>query len=175
MTSFIERSLIAKFNAPSLKIAWQKGFSSAEDAEEYLASLNFCTPREQLVSAMGGKQTALHFVICTEEDTEWREFQVSRRCRFEAKSVKQVRQPPFDDRLMQRTRLLPERQRDALQGLLKLRQQQPNVSPFAAQLEIEVAFESEFSTEQFDLPYFLSDCWSWQETLLRKSLRSNRV
>lgn len=163
--------MIATVNAPSLLVVWQKGFNSADEAEVYLASKNLFTPRPEALQAMGGVQKALQSVLCTEEETEWRECQVTRRARLEVNSIKQIRQPPFDERLLQRTRLLPVSQQEAMKALLRLRGEQPEIFPFASQFTIELAYESEFSTKQFDLPYFLSDAWLWHEDLLRKLTR----
>lgn len=163
--------LITRLNAPSLQVIWQKGFNSPDEAEEYITRMNLFTPRSEAIQAMGGVQKALQMVLCTEEDTDWRECQVTRRVRLEVKSLKQLRQPPFDERLLQRTRLLPVNQQEAMKALIRLRGQQPEIFPFAAQFTIELAFETEFSTKQFDLPFFLSDAWQWHEDVLKKLTR----
>lgn len=164
---------IAKINAPSLQIVWQKGFNSTDEAEAYLNSLNLFVTRSDVIGTLGGVQSAINATICTEEDVEWRECQVTRRVRLEVKSVKQIRQPPFDERLLQRARLLPANQRDALQALVKIREKQPEIFPFAAQIAIELAYESEFSTKEFDLPSFLTDTHRWNELVLRKLSRTS--
>lgn len=162
---------IARFNAPSLQSTWQKNVESAEAAEAALAQMGLCSARSGLEQLMGGTQSAMSFVLCTEEDTVWKEYSVFRRVRLESKGLKQIRQPPFDERLIQRARLLPKKQEEALRALLKLREQQPTVLPFAAQLSVELAYESEFSTKQLDFPSFVSDLWKWHESFVARLVR----
>lgn len=108
---------------------------------------------------------ALDFVIVTTEDIEWDQEPVHRRRRLQSQIIRQERQPPFDERLLRRSRQLPSQQRAAMEALTKLRHQHPEVSPVAVQMELEHTFETEFSAESFDLPTFLQQGWEWTESV----------
>jgi hypothetical protein len=76
---------------------------------------------------------------------------VHRRRRFNAAAIKQFKQPGFDDRLLKRTHLLPDRQKEALRGLMQLRRQVPDIPESAVQLDLEQSFETELATDGFDI------------------------
>ena len=158
---------ISKVNAPSLQLDWQRGFESAEEAEEHLAKMNLCETHLGLSNALPGKQSEFSFVVCSEEETTWKEFNVLRRYRMEGKTLRQMRQAPFDERLLQRARLLPSRQNEALQALLKVRDSRSEISPFAVQLSVEVAIETEMESKVFDYYSFISESFRWHEAFLR--------
>ena len=61
--------------------------------------------------------------------------------------------------------MLPQRQRDAMAALAKLRRQHPATSRIAAELDVEHAFETEFSTSEFDYPSFLQEARDWHEQI----------
>ena len=115
------------------------------------------------MQAMQGQQSAFSFALCTEVDGDWQGVLTKQRRRIEVKTVLQQKQPSFDERLLKRARLLPERQRDAMIALGKLRERQVKISPIAVQFEIEFAFEVEFPTKEFDLPQFYQQAWNWNQ------------
>jgi hypothetical protein len=90
---------------------------------------------------------------------------VHRRRRLQSQVIRQEKQPPFDERLLRRTRQLGDRQQDAIAALLKLRRQHPEIAPVAIQLDMEHYFETEFSADGFDFPTFLEQGWQWLESV----------
>ncbi len=163
---------IKRINAPSLQVIRQRGFEQVAAAEEYIGEMRLCHPNAEVLVVLGGHNSAFSFTLCSEEETTWQEVSVLRRRRLDVQTVLQEQQPAFDDRLMQRARLLPERQRDAMQALASLRRRHPTISPVAAQFDAENAFETEFDTETFDLPDFLAESWTWHEKLAGELLRA---
>lgn len=166
---------IATIKAPSLRVVWQQGFAEISEAETYLASLGLVLVSGKVASALDGSQSALSFTVCTEDDVLWKDESVLQRRRLDVRTVMQVKQPTFDDRLLRRARLLPDRQRDAMQALAKLRQQHRAQSTIAAQFDLENSFESEFRTELFDLPAFYSESWNWQERAVHQLSKTQRA
>lgn len=158
---------IKKINVPTLRVVFQRGFDEGEleQAEEYLMELKICEPRSEVVSLLEGKLAAAECVVVTESNIEWNSNTVHRRRRLQTQVVRQERQLPFDDRMLRRSRLLPNNQREAIAALMKLRKQHPALSPVAAQIEVEQSFESEVSTKAFDLPGFLEHAWKWAESV----------
>lgn len=158
---------IKRINVASIKVVLQKGFrdDELEKAAQYLLDLRLCSPHPALTELMGGRINALDFVMVTAEDIKWNQEQVHRRRRIQGQVIRQERQPPFDERLLRRTRQLPNQQKEAIAALMKLRRQHPEISPVAAQLDLEHSFETEFSAEAFDFPTFLQEGWDWAETL----------
>ncbi len=162
---------IKTVNAPTLQVTYQRGFDDVASAETCIEALGLCPPSPLVIQALGGHRSALSFTVCCEEDITWRHTGVQLRTRLDVRSVRQERQPRFDERLMQRTRLLPKLQREAMLALARLREQHPGISPVAAQIELEYAHETEINTREFDLPQFYSDAWVWQEGTVRQLLQ----
>ena len=156
---------IATINAPVLRVVAQRGCESIEEAEAELVTYNFHVPHRQLEQVIG-QQKSMQTTYCAEEDTDWNGVAVHRRRRFNAASIRQFKQPGFDDRLLKRTRLLPDRQREALRGLMTLRKQVPEIPESAVQLDLEQSFETELATDAFDMASFLNDTWEWLEETL---------
>ena len=122
----------------------------------------------ELVSLVGGKPNALEFVLVTTEDSLWKEQSVRVRRWVKAGVVRQEKQPPFDGRMLQRSRLLGDKQGEAIKALMKLRRQHPNIAPVAAQVEVESSFETEFVASEFDMPTFIEETWKWSEDIRRR-------
>ncbi|HTU93569.1 MAG TPA: hypothetical protein VMF69_26045 [Gemmataceae bacterium] len=158
---------IKRISSPTILVVFQKGFKDdeLEEAAQYLISLRLCVPHTGLIGLMEGMAHALDFVLLTTEDMEWNEERVHRRRRMQSQVIRQERQPPFDERLLRRSRQLASKQRDAIAALMKLRRKHPEVSPVAAQLDLEHSFETELSAEVFDLPSFLQQGWEWAESV----------
>lgn len=156
---------IKKINIPSLETVWQRGFDDMESAEANMNELGLCEPRAEVLSVLGGHMSAISYTICSEEEMDWQdEFNVVRRRRLDVKTVRQERQLAFDERMMQRARLLPDRQREALQGLANLRKKHATISPYAVQLTIEQNLEAELPVKLFELVRFLDDGWAWAQS-----------
>ena len=165
---------IRKINAPVLRAVAQKGCDSIDEAEAELATYRFGQPHSQLASLIG-QQTSFQLTYCAEEETEWNGNAVHRRRRFNAAAIRQIKQLGFDDRLLKRVRLLPDRQREALRGLVTLRKQVPDIPESAVQIDLEQSFETELTSDVFDIARFLSDTCKWLEeafeTLTNKQSR----
>ncbi len=159
---------IKRINAPTLRVFAQRGFEENElqEASKYLMSLGICTPHPTLVRILGGPIGNLESVLVTEDDVTWNDSLVHRRRRLQSQVVRQERQPPFDERMLKRARQLGDRQRDAIQGLNKLRKLHPPIAPVAVQLDVEDSFETEFNADEFDLPTFLQQAWQWANSVL---------
>jgi hypothetical protein len=156
---------LENINAPGMNVVLQKGFRDGviEEAEAYVRRLSLCTPRPELLAFMDGPQSATDFTLVTEKADTWNGVPVHRRRRLQAATVRQEKQPAFDDRLLQRTRLLSKRQREAMAALVELRRRHPELAPVAAQLSLEEALEAEFRAKEFDLPGLLEQTWQWAE------------
>jgi hypothetical protein len=164
---------LENINAPTAKVVLQKGFKDGtiEDAQDYLRGLNLCTPRPDLLAFMDGPANAVDFTLVTEKDDTWSGVPVHRRRRLQAMVIRQEKHAAFDDRLLQRTRLLPQRQREAMAGLMELRRRHPEVAPVAAQLDLEDSLETEFRAKEFDLPGLLEQTWQWAEKFKTEASR----
>jgi hypothetical protein len=158
---------IKKINVPTLRVILQHGFGEGEldKAQEYLTRLNLCQPRAEVVSLLGGNLYVADCVLVTTADVDWNKHPVNQRRRLQTQVIRQERLPPFDERMLKRSRLLGDKQSQAIAALMKLRKQHPEVAPVAAQLDVEHSFETEFSTKAFDLPGFLGDAWKWAESV----------
>ena len=158
---------VKRINLPTIHVVFQKGFKDEklEEAAQYLINLRLCVPHTGLVDLMGGRTDALDFVLVTTEDVEWDQERLPQRRRIQSQVIRQERQPPFDERLLKRARQLPSQQRDAIAALTRLRHKHPEISPVAAQLDLEYAFETELRAEAFDLPTFLQKGWEWAESV----------
>ncbi len=167
---------IERIHLPSIKVIAQKGFDDdkIDEASEFLMSLRLCSPHSELAGLLGGSISAVDLVMVTEEELEWNEWPVHQRRRLQTQVVRQEKQAPFDERLLKRSRQLGDRQRDAIQGLLKLRRMHPPVAPVAAQLDMENSFETEFDAAGFDLPKFLEQSWLWAESVRTGVFRLDR-
>lgn len=148
---------IETVNAPTLRIIFQLGFEDPIEADDFIRGLGLCEPRPELVSQMGGAPSALSFTFCTEQSREWHNLSVLHRCRLNATAISQIKQPPFDERLVKRIRLLPQKQQEAMQALMRLRRQTPQIKPAAAQFDYENSFETELRASMFDLSGFQTE------------------
>jgi hypothetical protein len=158
---------IERINVPVVKIVLQKGFNEGQtdEAARYMMDLNLVNPNEKIVALLGGQKNALDSTLVTVHELIYNNQPVQCRRRMEISVVRQEKQPPFDMRLLQRARLLPERQRQAMTALLQLKRQHPDIAPVAAQVDLENSLEAEFDAEGFDMPAFLEQSWNWAEKI----------
>ncbi len=156
---------VRRILAPVLSTIYQVGFSQDSSAEEFLRGLELCRPSKDVMGVLGGSESALNFTLCTEEEIDWQSIPVQRRRRLYARVIHQERQPYFDERLIQRAQLLPERQREAVSALRKLRRQHSQIVETAAQFDMENSFETEFNSGTFDVPLFLQESREWIEEM----------
>ena len=158
---------LKRINLPTIHVVFQKGFKDdeLEEAAQFLLKQRLCVPHPGLVDLMGGRTDAVDFVLVTTEDLEWNQERVHRRRRIQNQVVRQERQPPFDERMLRRTRQLGSTQQAAIAALINLRRLHPEISPVAAQLDLEHSFETELSAEAFDLTTFLDQGWKWAESV----------
>lgn len=160
---------IKRVNVPAMQTSYQRGFENVDEAERELESLALAEPTNKSLELLEGSRSAFSAVICTDREVAWSDCATIQRRRLSASTVAQQRQPPFDERLLRRARFLPDRQRDAMQALMRIRAQWPHGKLYAVQIDLENSFESEFDAMTFDLPQFLLDSWNWAETC-RKQL-----
>jgi hypothetical protein len=156
---------VKRILTPTSKVIHQVGFANGESAEDALRTLSLCTTDRQMLSELGGTEEAKSFTICTRKEVPWQESQASRRTRLDARVIRQERQPRFDERLLQRLALLPERHHVAMRDLRRVRRQHSQIVDFAVQFDAEYSFEGEFSSRSFDLRRFLADTRDWAEHL----------
>jgi hypothetical protein len=156
---------IRRILTPVLRVIYQIGFADIDAAEAFLRNLGLCSPDATLAAELGGRDESLSFTFCTQADTEWQDTPVRRRRRFDARVIRQERQPYFDERLVQRVALLPGKYRDAMRGLRELRRQHAEIRDVAAQFDVEHSFETEFNSRTFDLPTFLLEARKWTEKM----------
>lgn len=158
----VDRVLSPAFNA-----VFQIPAPDTDAAENILKSFKLATASPTLIDLFG-EPSSFEFVMTNESDGEWKESFVRQRKRIRAVVITQVKQAGFDDRLVKRVRLLPEKQREALHGIAELRKRMVAKPAVAVQVELERAFESEFPAATFDLPEFVFSTEKWQrETIAR--------
>jgi hypothetical protein len=160
---------LKRINVPAMQTTYQRGFENVDDAESELQRLQLAEPTSKSLELLGGSRSAFSAVLCTDQEFVWRDCPTIQRRRLNASTIAQLRQLPFDERLLKRARLLPQKQREAMQALMRIRANWPHGKPYATQIELENSLESEFDAKTFDLPQFLLDSWNWAETC-RKQL-----
>lgn len=158
----------------SFRVLLQKGFRTSGEAEEFIRESAFFTASSSLHEMLGGEPTALRGIFVTEEDIEWDGVPAHQRHRIEISSIRQIKQQSLDSRMLQRARLLPRHQNDAIVAIQKLREKHPEMSENAAQFDLERSLETEFSSKTFDMPKFLADAWNWAESCC-KTLQSGKA
>jgi hypothetical protein len=154
---------ITRILTPVLRVIFQLGFADEEHADRFLVDLQLCEPDATLMGEIGGTNRSQNFTVCTDSEIRWQKGLANERRRFEAKVVKQERQPFFDERIMMRLAQVPERYHDALARLRALRRQHPNIVDVAVQFDLEYSFETEFSSATFDMSGFVSGAYRWVE------------
>ena len=147
--------------APSLRVQIQKGFETSDEADAWVVGLASATPSSNVVEVLDGTPGIVQHTFVTEADVTWQDTPMRRRRRLNLKSLRQKRSQLIDNRMLRRARLLPKRQRDAIQALWKLKEHRTEIPPNAAQLEFETSLEEELETKRFDLPGFITDMWTW--------------
>lgn len=152
---------IDRIFTPALQVIVQRGFPEIGDAEGYLMRLNLVRPSSDILDLLSGSQRSLGFVLDTVESIDWHGSRTLRRRRFEANAIRQERVSDFDERLLKRLTGLSIREREAMAALRNLRRQHPRPEAIAAQFDLETSFESDFRSDTFDLPAFLSSAWDW--------------
>lgn len=150
---------IDTITAPTLRCIWVKVCGTLEEADSELISLGLVSPSERLLRSLGGPPTVLHTTLIRESSAAWDGLPIPQRVRIEATAMKQYNQPPFDKRLLQRSRLLPTHQREALQALVNLRSLDHPLETSKAILDIEHSFEADFSYRAFNCREFLEHSW----------------
>ncbi len=158
---------VEEIRVPNLLVIGKVGFKDSDEAEDSLARMAICEPSSNILEAMGGRRSALSFVVCTEDDQlVWDDCTVHLRRRLECKTVRQVRQPTLDERLLQRLPLLTDREQIAVRALKELRKKQATSAEAALQCDVEHSYETQFDREEFKYDEFLKSALSWTETIL---------
>jgi len=150
---------------PAFRVVLQTGFSDEAAAEEYLRDLHLCTASEGILSSLGGKPDAVNYTITTRENIDWQGSSASIRRRLEVRTVRQERQPRFDERLLRRLSLLTPKQQEAMKDLRRLRRQHSKPCDIAVQFDVETSLESEFKSSLLDLSEFLHTSLDWSQSL----------
>jgi hypothetical protein len=158
---------IKRVHVPTARFILQKGCDSGQEseAEEFVRKLGLVQVSKELHDLMGGESGPLDFAFVTEARVTWDSFPVQRRRRLHAAVVRQEPSPTFDNRVIQRTHLLPSHQRDAIAGMASLRRKHKAVAPLAAQFDLECSMESEFPANEMNLQMFLNESYDWAERL----------
>lgn len=156
---------------PVFRAIYQQGFPDVDAAGQFLQVLGLCLPDATLVKELGGTQSALDFAICTNADESWQKSPTRVRNRFDARVIRQERQPFFDERIMLRLPLVSQRYHEAVAEMRKLRRQHSKISEIAVQFDIEKSLESEFNSKILDLPGFLTMSYQWAQGLTSFILR----
>ncbi len=156
---------IRRVITPSLRMIYQLGFADVETAEMALRSLRLCRPDDEVVRRLGGNEDAVNFTLTTKEEVPWQEAATMRRRRFEAKVIRQERQPVFDERIMHRLPLVPSRYHEAIGAIRSLRRQHSKIVDVAAQFDFENSLEGEFNSSTLDLPTFLRSSRVWMNEM----------
>jgi hypothetical protein len=167
---------IKRINAPAFRVLYQRGFAEDElaAANLHLMGLHLVKADDTLLLSMGGIQSGMDFAAITEDEIIAYGSRIKVRRRLQASVVRQEKQPSLDQRILQRTSLLPTRQRDAIQALMRMRKTHPEIAPFAIQFDLENNYEAEFSTDTFDMPDFVDVSSVWAEIVV-KSIVSRSV
>ena len=167
---------IERISAPTLRVWYQKGFdeNQEDDAEQYLLEMGLYKANEMLLQAMGGREAGTMFTLVTEVPAKMDDAPVEWRRRIQATVVKQFRQQNFDSRYLQRSRLLGDRQGDAIRAMRALQKRQPDIAPVAVQLETEASLNMELLTKQFNMPDFILQSKEWTDQVKDSILRLKR-
>ncbi len=164
---------IDRINTPSLRLQYQKGFDEdkVDEAEQYLLEMGLCQTNGGLLLAMGGQPAALQLTVVTQEKARIRDLLVERRRRLQANVVRQERQQNFDARLLQRTRTLGPRQREAINAILQLKKRHPETAPVAVQFDVENSLDMDLSTKGFDMSDFIAQSMEWADSVILSVVR----
>lgn len=156
---------IGRINAPSMRLQLQRGFEDTDpdEASRVLNGMGLCSVPGNVLTLVGGEKSSLDFTLVTTSEAEWQEQRVRRRRRMVTSVLRQERLPTFDERLIRRARLLPQKQAEAISAILNARKRMPEVFPVAIQFDLETSFEEEFAARSFDLAEFLRAGWTWAE------------
>lgn len=149
---------------PSISISYQRQFNdeSVSDADRNLREMKVFNESDKLKAALGGETTSMSFTALRSTRDTWRGIPITGLVRkLEGKVVKQVARQPYDDRLIKRAGLLPQRQRDALLGLNALMQKERRQYSVAVQVDLETLFEGEFDFKEFLIHDFYTDAYDW--------------
>ncbi len=164
---------IERITTPANRVFYQKGFgeNEIEMAEQELRSMQLCTFRDGLLSALGGDLSAIGFTVVTSDTPQ----ALERRRRLQASVIKQARQESLDSRILMRSRQLGSKQRDAIIAIQQLRKRHPELSPVAIQFEFEYSVDTEILTREFNMADFITESSAWAESAMKGLLGVSKV
>ena len=149
---------IRSIRVPTFRALYQIAAETTDETDSLLNKLQLCAFDQSLLNNLGGELGPTSFVVTTREMREFGELPVQRKLRLEGRGVRQHKQAPFDQRLIQRTSLLSIRERDAVRGLLQLRKMHATRSVDAIEFDAEYSFEEpEFLVREFALEDFMRE------------------
>jgi hypothetical protein len=152
---------VERILGPTFQAILQIGFDELADASAHTLKMGVCEPEKTILDVLEGQPSTVAYTLCTETDAISDGNPVVRRRRLDFRSVRQERQPDFDERVIRRLPLLPVGQQKALGHLMQLRRRYPKMHPAAVQFDLETALEGELLTRTFDLSRFFNDSWEW--------------
>jgi len=155
--------LVDKYLSPGVGLTYQQGFeeNDVDKAEASLINLGLLTVSPALLREVGGNATSMNFAILTKVADNWSGLEIDHNRRIAGQVIRQVRQDPIDTRLVSRVKLLPQKQRDAMDALRSLRKMQPTIKPVAVQLDLENRLEGELPYNELVVHDFLTESESW--------------
>ncbi len=159
---------VDKYLSPGVGLTYQQGFeeNDIEIAEKTLIALGLLTISPALIREVGGSTTSMNFAILTKVADNWNGLGIEHNRRIAGQVVRQVRQDPIDTRLVSRVKLLPQKQRDAMEALRSLRKMHPTIKPVAVQLDLENRLEGELPYNELVVHDFLTESESWARSVV---------
>jgi hypothetical protein len=148
---------------PGLGIKLRIPCRSTEEAESLLQSLKLSTIDAQLLRCFDDEVSATRLVFCTEKQIDADGVPVVRRRRMEAGVLRQLQQPDFDSRVIQRLPLIPFHQRESMAALMAMRRRHSVEPTHAVEFDLENSHEQELDVRTFDLASFIEDSAAWSD------------
>ncbi len=159
---------IERFVGPAVAVIFQRQFKDGdvETPDRILREMNLMTSSPKLQAAIGGDPAGVTFALVTQAGQEWHGVPVKLFRRIEGRVVRQVAAQPFDERLLRRAGFLPEKQRNALLGLQRLRDMHPTRASVAIEINLETFLEGEIDKSELNVYDFLTEVHQWATTVL---------
>ena len=158
---------------PGLGIKLRLPCSSTEEAESLLQSLSLGTFDAELLRCFDGTVSATRLVFCTEKQISVDGVPVVRRRRMEAGVMRQLQQPDFDARVIQRLPLIPFHHRESMAALMAMRRLHSVEPTHAVEFDLEHSHEQELDVRTFNLARFIEDSIAWSD-LVRDWLQTRQ-
>lgn len=158
---------------PAVRIIYHRQAANLDDADAFLLRLGHVTARQNLINALCGTPSVIHFTTTREWEAMWGDELANHRLRVQCEASGSIPKPSYDARMSRRTRTLPIGQQKAILELAKKRSETVLADVFSTTLDVEFTLENEFSYRSFSYTDFLSNGASIVESAAFHLARSN--